>query len=83
MSLDNYERLLDPTMHLSKAKWNKEVQILDDVKRKILKTDPGILEKEINRELKHTKKKHYKMIKREEVKGEIVLFINFPGCICY
>lgn len=57
LGLDNYERLLDPTMRLSKAKWNKEAQKLNDVKRKISETDPRILQKEIDRELKRIRKK--------------------------
>jgi len=52
MSLDDYEKLLDPTIRLSKTEWNKEVRKLDAVKRKIPKTDPEILQNEIDRELK-------------------------------
>lgn len=48
LSVDEYEKLLDPTKRLTKSQWNKAVQKLDRIRDKIPNVDPNILEKEIN-----------------------------------
>ena len=46
LSLDEYEKLMDPTKRLSKSQWGKAVQKLDGIRAKIPKVDQEILEKE-------------------------------------
>ena len=55
LSLDEYEKLLDPTKRLTKFQWNKAVQRLDRIRNKIPSVDQGILEKEINQAVKEVR----------------------------
>src|SRR3989344_6402704 len=52
ISLDEYERLLDPTKRLSKSQWNKHVKKLDSIRSKIPPAqDPEELDRIIDEEV--------------------------------
>jgi len=55
LSLDEYEKLMDPTKRLSKSQWDKSVQKLDRIRAKIPKVDQKILEKEINQAIQEVR----------------------------
>jgi len=55
LSLDEYEKLMDPTKRLSKSQWGKAVQKLDGIRAKIPKVDQEILEKEINQAIQEVR----------------------------
>src|SRR5438105_187542 len=48
ISLDEYEKLMDPTKRLNKTEWNKHVKRLDSIRSKIPANDPEELDKEID-----------------------------------
>lgn len=48
LSVDEYEKLLDPTKRLSKAQWDEAVQRLDKIRESIPEVDQELLEKEID-----------------------------------
>lgn len=49
LSVEDYERLLDPTKRLTKSQWDEAVQTLDSIRGTIPEVDPDILEKEIGK----------------------------------
>lgn len=55
LSLDEYEKLVDPTKRLTKSQWNKTVQRLDRIRDKIPSVDSKILEKEIDQAVKEVR----------------------------
>lgn len=55
ISVDEYEKLLDPTKRLSKAKWNESVKTLDRIRAKIPKFDPEEMEKVIDEAVKEVR----------------------------
>lgn len=48
ISLDEYEKLMDPTKRLSKKEWSDSVKRLDGFRAKIPNVDPEEMEKAIN-----------------------------------
>lgn len=48
LSVEDYEKLLDPTKRLSKSQWDEAVQKLDGIRADIPETDPDVIEKEVN-----------------------------------
>lgn len=51
ISLDEYEKLMDPTKRLSKSKWNEHVKKLDSIRNKIPAQDPAELDRIIDEEV--------------------------------
>ncbi len=51
ISLDEYEKLMDPTKRLTKQQWNKHVKKLDSIRSKIPAQDPDELDKIIDEEI--------------------------------
>lgn len=49
LSLEDYEKLLDPTKRLTKSQWNKEVQKLDRLRADIPETSPVEIQKEVKK----------------------------------
>lgn len=49
LSLDEYEKLLDPTKRLTKKSWQESVEKLDKLREDIPDIDPDVLESEVNR----------------------------------
>lgn len=59
ISLDEYEKLMDPTRRLSKKEWQESVKKLDQFRAKIPKVDPQEMEQAIDeavREVRSEKK---------------------------
>ena len=48
LSVEDYEKLLDPTKRLSGSQWNNAVQKLDSIRADIPETDPDEIQKEVN-----------------------------------
>lgn len=48
LSVDDYEKLLDPTKRLSKSQWDEEVRKLDSIRTNIPNVDPKDIVKEIS-----------------------------------
>ncbi len=48
LSVDDYEKLLDPTKRLSRSQWNDAVQKLESIRANIPEADPDEIQKEIN-----------------------------------
>ncbi len=51
ISLDEYEKLMDPTKRLNKLKWNEHVTKLDSIRNKIPSQDPDELDRIIDEEV--------------------------------
>lgn len=51
ISVDEYEKLLDPTKRLSKDEWNKHAKRLDRIRNKIPAYDPDELDRIIGEEI--------------------------------
>ena len=51
ISLDEYEKLMDPTKRLSKVEWGKHVKRLNSVRSKIPSHDPEELNRVIDEEV--------------------------------
>lgn len=47
LSVDDYEKLLDPTKRLSKSQWNEAVAKLDVIRADIPEADPGDIQKKV------------------------------------
>lgn len=52
ISLDEYEKIMDPTKRLSRDEWNKHAKKLDNIRSKIPSYDPGELDRVIDEEIK-------------------------------
>ncbi|OGH38540.1 hypothetical protein A3F59_02020 [Candidatus Roizmanbacteria bacterium RIFCSPHIGHO2_12_FULL_38_13] len=48
LSVEDYEKLLDPTKRLTKSQWDKAVQNLDAIRADIPKAHPEEIQKEVN-----------------------------------
>ena len=55
ISVDEYEKLLDPTKRLSQSEWQASVQRLDKIRAKMPKVDPEELEREIDLAVKEVR----------------------------
>lgn len=49
VSLDEYEKLMDPTKRLSESEWQESWKRLDEIRAKMPKIDPEKLDREIDR----------------------------------
>ncbi len=49
VSLDEYEKLIDPIKRLSKPEWDEHVRRLDSLRSKIPANDPDELDREIDK----------------------------------
>ena len=60
LSLEEYEKLIDPSKRFTKEQWNKKFKVIDKIRERIPKHDQKLLEKEITeavREVRAEKKK--------------------------
>ncbi|MCL4352995.1 type II toxin-antitoxin system Phd/YefM family antitoxin [Patescibacteria group bacterium] len=48
LSMEDYERLLDPTKRLTKSQWNYVARKLDSIRTNIPEADPDKIQKEID-----------------------------------
>lgn len=48
MSVEEYEKLLDPTKRFTKEEWKKKFQVIDRMRERIPKQDQDLLEREID-----------------------------------
>lgn len=55
ISVDEYEKLVDPTKRLSESEWQESFKRLDEVRVKMPKADPEELEREIGRAVKEVR----------------------------
>lgn len=51
ISLDEYEKIMDPSKRLSKNQWRKHVKKLDNIRSKIPLSDPDELDRIIDEEV--------------------------------
>ncbi len=51
ISLDEYEKIMDPTKRLSKDEWDKHAKRLDSIRSKIPPYDPDELDRVIDEEI--------------------------------
>lgn len=49
ISLDEYEKLMDPTKRLSESQWQESFKRLDEIQAKMPKVDPDELDREIDK----------------------------------
>lgn len=60
LSVEEYQRLIDPTKRFTKEEWNKKFAVLDKIRNRIPEYDQELLEKAIDeavREVRAEKKK--------------------------
>src|SRR3990167_594088 len=55
LSLEEYERLIDPTKRFSKKQWAKKFELIDKIKKRMQNVDPVVLEKEIDKAVKEVR----------------------------
>lgn len=55
ISLDEYEKLMDPTKRLSDAQWKESFKVIDEIRAKMSKVDPQKLEKIIDETVKEVR----------------------------
>lgn len=55
LSVDDYEKLLDPTKRLSDSQWAEAVRKLDTIRADIPEADPKDIEKKINETVKEVR----------------------------
>lgn len=55
LSLEEYEKLIDPTKRFTKKEWNKKFKVLDKIRDRILKQDQKLLEREITETVKEVR----------------------------
>lgn len=55
ISLDEYEKLMDPTKRLSEKEWADSVKKLDEFRAKIPKVDPQKMEKAIDETIREVR----------------------------
>lgn len=55
ISLDEYEKLMDPIKRLSKTEWNEHVRRLDSLRSRIPANDPDELDREIDKAVKEVR----------------------------
>lgn len=62
LSVEDYEKLLDPTKRLTKSQWNEAVQKLDSIRAGIPEADPEEVVNKVNQavqEVRAEKKNNY------------------------
>lgn len=52
MSVEEYERLLDPTKRLSQARWRDKFRTIDKIRASMPEIDSGVIEKEVAKAVK-------------------------------
>lgn len=55
MSIDEYEKLVDPAKRFSKSKWDSKFALIDKIKERIPKVDQDVLEFEIANAIKEVR----------------------------
>lgn len=55
ISLDEYEKLMDPTKRLSDTEWKDSFKVIDEIRAKMSKVDPQELEKIIDETVKEVR----------------------------
>lgn len=55
MSVEDYEKLLDPAKRFSKSKWVNKFALMDKIKERIPAVDQAILESEVESALKEVR----------------------------
>lgn len=55
ISVDEYEKLVDPTKRLSESEWQESFKRFDEIRAKMPKVDPEELEREIDRAVKEVR----------------------------
>ncbi len=55
ISVDEYEKLVDPTKRLSESEWQESFKRLDEIRAKMPKVDPEELEREIDKAVKEVR----------------------------
>lgn len=55
LSVDEYEKLVDPAKRFSKSEWNSRFALIDKIKERIPEVDQEILETEIIRAIKEVR----------------------------
>lgn len=55
ISLDEYEKIIDPTKRLSESQWQEKFKRLDALRAKMPKVDPGELDREIDKAVKEVR----------------------------
>lgn len=52
LSLDEYEKIIDPTKRFSKKEWKDKFAIIDKIRERIPDIDPQVLQREIDEAIK-------------------------------
>ncbi len=60
LSVEDYEKLLDPTKRLTKSQWDEAVRKLDAIRANIPEADPKKIQKEINQAIKEVRSENKK-----------------------
>lgn len=60
LSVDDYEKLLDPTKRLSKNQWDEAVEKLEAIRANIPEVSPVVIEEEIKQAVKNVRGKKTK-----------------------
>ena len=55
LSLDEYERLIDPSKRLSHARWKEKFKAIDRIKESMPEIDPELIEKEVAKAIKEVR----------------------------
>lgn len=55
LSLEEYERLIDPTKRLSKARWKAKFETIDRVRESMPEIDQKLIEKEVAKAVKEVR----------------------------
>jgi len=58
ISVDEYEKLLDPTKRLTKSQWDEAVKKLDAIRANIPEADPKEIQKKINQAIQEVRVKN-------------------------
>ena len=55
LSLEEYERLIDPTKRLSKARWKEKFKTIDRIRESMPEIDQKLIEKEVAKAVKEVR----------------------------
>jgi len=55
LSLEEYEKLVDPSKRLSPTRWREKFKTIDKIKESMPGIDPQILEREVNKAIKEVR----------------------------
>lgn len=55
LSLEEYERLIDPTKRLSKARWKEKFKTIDRIRESMPEVDQKLIEKEVAKAVKEVR----------------------------